>query len=407
MRKHIKKIAYVFVIVAMLLFCVSLYVMFQIDKKIKAGLVFVSDNTYIDKYEISKTSFSELKTTLLDIEDTVLAETVIITVNERDYEYTLKELGIEINKEELEKSILDYEESKDYYSRYNSISKGEYETKKFNYEYKVNDELLREFVNLLSLETDVEAKNGKLVMNSNKELSYTDEVIGFKLDVEKSVEVLKLNFSSKDYLKKIELVGDKVYTTDKLKTINKKISTFSTTFDTSLRRKYNLETAAGYVNGTILYPGEYFSFYSKAAPFNKAGYVYYDGVLANGVCQVATTIYNAQLLAGLKTVTRYNHGTLPVYVKGGLDATVAETRGFITDYKFQNNFEYPIYISSYVKDGKVTVDIWSNENATHGVTYKTESISLGHGGYSAYRYGYKDGEQVSKEYLGNSYYIIK
>ena len=125
----------------------------------------------------------------------------------------------------------------------------------------------------------------------------------------------------------------------------------------------------------------------------------------NGVCQVATTLYNAQLLAGLNTITRYNHGKKSVYVNGGLDATVAVTSGYVTDYKFKNNLDYPIYISAYTNGGKLTVDIWSNKDAKKGIEYKTESVRHGYGSYTAYRHAYKDGKLIKTENLGNSYYF--
>lgn len=404
MKKHIRKIAYIFVITSILLFSLSIYIIYQIDKRVEEERAFVSQNTYIGEYDISKTGLNELKNTLLEIEDDILSQQVFVVVKGNEYVVSLKEMGIIINKEELEKMIIDHEENIDYYSRYSSVSSGEYEKKSFDFKYDFDEDLMRNFLVELSKKTDIKEKKGKLSMNTNKELTYIDEVVGFKLNIEDSLDILKNNFVTVDYEEKIELTGEDVYENDNLKLINKKISSFSTSYDTSLRRKYNLETAAGYINGTILYPGETFSFFSKAAPFNKPGYVYYDGVLANGVCQVATTLYNAQLLAGLKTVTRYNHGKLPVYVKGGLDATVAQVKTYITDYKFQNNFKYPIYISAYTKNGNVIVDIWSNEDATNGIVYKTESVKIGFLSFSAYRYGYKDGKQVSKEHLGNSYY---
>ena len=94
-----------------------------------------------------------------------------------------------------------------------------------------------------------------------------------------------------------------------------------------------------------------------------------------------------------------------VYVPGGLDATVAVTRGYVTDFKFKNTYKYPIYISAFTKGGKLTVEIWSNKNAKNGIEYKTESVRNGYGSYTAYRHAYKDGKLVKTENLGNSYYF--
>lgn len=55
------------------------------------------------------------------------------------------------------------------------------------------------------------------------------------------------------------------------------------------------------------------------------------------------------------------------YVPGGLDATTAsKANGAVIDYKFKNTYDYPIYISAYTSNGKVTVEFWSNSRAKDG-----------------------------------------
>ena len=127
--------------------------------------------------------------------------------------------------------------------------------------------------------------------------------------------------------------------------------------------------------------------------------------MGNGVCQVATTLYKAELLAGLTTVERYNHGKKSVYVDGGLDATVAVTSGIVTDFRFRNDYDYPVYISAFVNDDKLTVEMWSNNTVLEGKEYKTESVKLGYGAYKAFRHTYKDGTLINSENLGYSYYF--
>ena len=242
-------------------------------------------------------------------------------------------------------------------------------------------------------------------MGEDRILRYLGEVVGYNLDVEKSIAVIKKNFANVNYNNELVLVGDEIFTNDRGKLIDTKVSSFTTTFDDTIERKYNLIVGAKYIDGRVVKAGDTFSFFDNAGPYTKEGYVYYLGMKGNGVCQVATTLYNAELLAGLKTVTRYSHGKKSVYVPGGLDATVAVTRGYVTDFKFKNTYKYPIYISAFTKGGKLTVEIWSNKNAKNGIEYKTESVRNGYGSYTAYRHAYKDGKLVKTENLGNSYYF--
>ena len=148
-----------------------------------------------------------------------------------------------------------------------------------------------------------------------------------------------------------------------------------------------------------------FSFYKFAGPYTKKGYIYYDGVIGNGVCQVATTIYNVELLAGLKTVERYSHAYKMVYVDGGLDATVASTnKASKVDFKFKNTYKYPIYISAFTNKGKLTIEFWSNDKAKNGNEYKTKSVKIAPKGYKTYLVTYKNGKQVSEDFIATTWY---
>lgn len=402
--KRRKNIAYILVIVSILLFLLSFNRIMSIRRVIVRDKDKVQDNSYVDKYDISKVSLCDIDEILLKIEDSIIDEDITLIINDKKYTYKIKDLGVGINKEKLVNEILEYEESLDYYTIYNSTTKNTFEKKVYDYEFELDDEKLNSFFSELKKVVDKAPIKGKLVMNKNRNLEYVEEVAGYSLSIQENIEIIKQNFLRKDYDKELVLLGKVQYVEDELKTINTKLSSYTTSFDDTQERKYNLIAGAGYIDGTIVYPNEVFSFYEKAGPFNKKGYVWYLGVIGNGVCQVATTVYNAQLLAGLKTVTRYNHGNLPVYVPGGLAATVSASKTFIADYRFKNNYDYPVYISAYVNKNQLTVEFWSNNLATNGLSFKLESVKLGYGSYQAYRYTYKNDILVDKEFLGNSYY---
>ena len=119
-----------------------------------------------------------------------------------------------------------------------------------------------------------------------------------------------------------------------------------------------------------------------------------------GVCQLATTLYMTQLKAGLETVERRNHTFAPNYVPKGLDATVYSTT---TDYKFKNNYDYPIYITSYINGNYLTVDIWTNDAALGGKTFEPYSV-YSNGAYLSYLKTIENGVVTNIKYLGKSVY---
>ena len=402
-----KLIAYTFLFASLAFFSFATGRIFRVDNEVKTNINKVSNNTYVSKFDISKIDLNNVEEELTKIEEELIGQIITININDKNYEYTLKEIGVRIDKESLKKQIKDYQESIDYHDSYNSVTKNQYDKKVFEYNYIIDEEVLNNFIETIAINTKIIAKKGNLVMGEDRVLRYLNEIVGFDLSKEESKNIIKENFKEKEFSNNINLVGKTSYEEDYYKTIDTKIATVTTTFNPNVSRRINIEVAAAFIDKKIIHPGEIFSFYNFAGPFTRREYAYYLGVRGNGVCQVASTLYNVQLLSGLETIERYNHGIKQPYVEGGLDATVASGIDFVTDYKFRNNKNYPIYISAYTNNGTLTIEFWSNKNANNGIVYKTESVKFGYLAYSAYRVGYKDGAEVSREFLGNSYYTYE
>ena len=143
------------------------------------------------------------------------------------------------------------------------------------------------------------------------------------------------------------------------------LSQYSTSYSTrDQKRTTNLRLAANKINGTVLMPGETFS-YTKVvgertiaagyqeAPIYVSGKVV-DG-LGGGICQITTTLYNAVVYANLDIVERSNHQFVPSYAPASRDATVVY--GSI-DFKFKNNRNYPIKIVCSVQNGIANFQIY-------------------------------------------------
>lgn len=143
------------------------------------------------------------------------------------------------------------------------------------------------------------------------------------------------------------------------------LSEFSTKYAASNKnRTTNLILASKKINGTVLMPGETFSYNKvvgartiaagyKEAPIYVSGRVEYG--IGGGICQITTTLYNAVLYANLDIVERSNHQFVPSYAGPSRDATVVY--GAI-DFKFKNNRDYPIKITCSVSGGIANFKIW-------------------------------------------------
>lgn len=143
------------------------------------------------------------------------------------------------------------------------------------------------------------------------------------------------------------------------------LATFTTSYDTKdSNRVKNLQTASDRCNETVVNPGETFSFHNTIGTRTIAnGYApgnsFVGGkvvkTVGGGICQISSTLYNIVLKTNnLEIVERKAHGMPVAYAEPGLDATIAE--GSI-DFRFKNNREYPIKISSKLENGFVVMSI--------------------------------------------------
>ncbi len=145
-------------------------------------------------------------------------------------------------------------------------------------------------------------------------------------------------------------------------------------------RNYNLKLAAERVNGTILMPGEEFSFNGKVGDrTEKEGYrvahvitagEMVDG-LAGGTCQVSTTLHGAAWFAGLDLVESRPHSRPSAYVTMGLDATVVYPT---TDVKLKNPYDFPVVIRYVVSQGTMKVEVLGRERPYDKVAFEREIL---------------------------------
>lgn len=192
------------------------------------------------------------------------------------------------------------------------------------------------------------------------------------------------------------------------------LSTFSTNYSVRDKdRTTNLTLAANKINGTVLMPGETFSYNTvvgartiaagyKEAPIYLSGQVV-DG-LGGGICQITSTLYNAVVYANLEIVERTNHQFVPSYVTASRDATVVY--GSI-DFKFKNNRNYPIKITCSVSGGVANFKIFGLKQ-DDDCEVQISSYETGRTSTAIYSEAYKilkrDGKEVGREVLSKDTY---
>ena len=237
-------------------------------------------------------------------------------------------------------------------------------------------------------ELNIKAVNNSLQRNGDS-FDFVPGQEGKEVDVVKSVYAINdfLQNSWDGSANEIELVTNTVQprgSKEELSKIKDNLGGFSTDFSRSAAgRAANVKNACSLINGSVIYPGEQFSVYEAISPITTDnGYqiagAYENGQVVDsvggGVCQVATTLYNAVIRAELEIVQRYNHSMIVSYVKPSDDAAIA---GTYKDLKFKNNLDNPVYIEGYCSGGVITFNVYGVETrpANREISFRSETIS--------------------------------
>lgn len=364
--------------------------------------------------DLSKLDENELHKKINKIANDINNNKITIKANDKQYEILMADIIEDLNKDEIKNEIISYGKDKTFLEQFGLIYLNV--RRDYNFNIRINNNILQEKVKEIYEETYIAAteptfemngdnleiikgKNGKSIddkalLNEIIGKINSDEIIGTNIVIDEKYKEIKPKISEGD-----------------LKGVDYKISSATTYFGgTGYNRGLNIENAANKINGTLLMPGDEFSYEDKVSPVELYNGYYMAPVIVNGthknapgggVCQVSTTLYNAELKAGILPTERYNHSKSVSYVQRGLDATLATGS---KNLRFKNPYNYPIYIHAYTIGGQITVEFWSNKSVLGGKKYTPVSFVKGNVA-NTYLYGYNSkGELIYKKFIDTSVY---
>lgn len=155
----------------------------------------------------------------------------------------------------------------------------------------------------------------------------------------------------------------------------KTLASFTTTTTNNSKRNTNVKLSADAINGTVVQPGEEFSFnavvgqrtaekgYQAAAAYNSGEVVQ---ELGGGVCQISSTLYRVAFQAGMEITYRRSHTFEPNYVTPGQDATISWD---LPDFRFVNTSEGAIGVRASYSNQKASVSIYGIPVLEDGVVW--------------------------------------
>lgn len=443
--KHQKSLKWGIGIGIVIVLAIALSIVGYMYTKISAFNHVFADNVYIEDLAVGGLTKEEAKSKLEQlISEKIGQQTLVLTHGEVSREIPLNMLEMTYNIDESIDEAFKVGHEENFIKKYQFATKGSTEKQTFVLERVLDDTKIEEILNGIADQFSKEPVNATL-NRVNRQFVITPSISGEALNVsatkEKVLEALNAAENEKASVITVEVVLDEIpaeYTEEDLKDSQTLVASFSTSFNNaSPNRNANLAVACDKITRTIL-PNEIFKLSDQLEPFTtEAGYRN-AGVIVNGkvedgigggVCQVASTLYNAVLMTELEIVMRQNHSLSVSYVPLGRDATYST--GSI-DFQFKNNSDHAIYIEGYCENNQVIINIYGYKTLKSpydikfeselietipapATTYKddasleegqeeTETTAIDGKRVKLYKLYYQNGKLVNKVLVNTSYY---
>ncbi len=344
------------------------------------------DGIYVGEYNLGGMTEEEASQKIQDLVNEMENQKITLIVDGQPVETIAKDLGFHWSNPEAVSQAASSWQGGNLIKRYLNKKDIEQNHVIIPLETALDDGSVASFVAEKCAQGVMEPKNATIVRDKGA-FVVTPSAIGKTVDVAATKQALDAALANglKDPVTATAVVVEvnPAITTDDLITIKDVLGTFSTSFSSSgASRSKNLQVGAGKINGHVLMPGETLSGYECMHPFTvENGYAtasaYENGQVVDsiggGVCQIATTIYNAVLRAELEVAQRQNHSMIVGYVKPSEDAAIA---GTYKDIKFTNNYSTPIFVEGYTSGKTLTFTIYGKETRPANRTFDFVSETL-------------------------------
>jgi len=236
---------------------------------------------------------------------------------------------------------------------------------------ELDPEKVKPYVNELAKNVNVEPQSAEFHVDGEA-VDIIPSKNGVKIDADAAFpKIKKVLFSNppREVLLTTRTVAPE-RTTEEAKAmgIKERVSVFTTSYSAgNIPRVNNIHLLSKDLDGTIIAPGKIFSFNDTIGPRTaEKGYkeapTIVQGELVpsvgGGVCQVATTLFNAVFFAGYPVTGRQNHSFYIDHYPAGRDATVSWGG---PDFKFKNDTEAYLLIKTWCSSSTVTIGIYSTD----------------------------------------------
>ncbi len=348
------------------------------------------DNISINGKSVGGMTFDEVIKALGGTLDDVGEAPVTITSDYGDINLTLNELGLSDNTKDVVEKAFKYGNSGNILQRYRDREMLKSNPIDYTVKRTIDAKILSQYV-----ENELgRAMDGLNQYTLNKNDDGTVSVLAsgdsFSVDAKATKAAIEKQINADGYsgggvtTEMVLMNNSQSERRKQLTRIKDLLGTYTTDYSSSGgSRATNVQRAASLVDGHVLFPGDDISVYNCIAPIEVSnGYELAHAFVGNevvdspggGVCQVASTLYNAVIRAELEVLQRDCHSMMVSYVPISADATIA---GGFLDLRFRNNLDAPIYIEAGYDGAYLTFNIYGEEYRPSNRTIEFESIQTG------------------------------
>lgn len=234
---------------------------------------------------------------------------------------------------------------------------------------------MENFLTSLAKTTNKEPEDAKFKITDGKVAAFSLDKKGFKLEEEKSLNILNDYFNSNDFSDSLTLPYEEIDPQTEIGSVDNMgitelIGQGRSNFRGSPKnRVFNIKVATSRFDGILIKPAEEFSFVRVLGEVDgEHGYLpelvikkdKTEPEFGGGICQVSTTAFRAAINSGLEITARRNHAyPVSYYNPQGMDATVYVPR---PDLKFANNTPNYILIQTRIEGTELFFDFYGTSD---------------------------------------------
>ena len=307
-----KKIGIIIVIIILLISSIG-FLFYNINKKIEGWENKIYPGITINGVDVGSRSKDEAKKLVeVNLLEKVREKTIKLVASKDSVVVEYAKINPEYKVDAAIDAAIKIGKKENFLKKNSYIKKGVKEDVEveFGYDEKVVDEYLK----TLNKEVTVLAKNADLEVVGD-EIKIISAENGVELDIEKAKSILDENIDCDTNIMNDEIevpIREQLpkITDEDIAEIDSKFATASTSFNSGdWNRTENLKVATDNINGTVLMPGETFSYnevvgerslergFKAGASFSGSEVVESIG---GGICQISTTLYQAIMKFGIK-----------------------------------------------------------------------------------------------------------